>query len=84
MPRWAVGLLFLVVGTLAVNQLASTAALLIGLYDGRVSNEEVFKIIGPQSSTITGGFIGIASGFKIGQWAERRARERAKKPPATK
>jgi len=42
-------------------------AMVIGLFNEKVSNEEIFKILAPTFSTVVGGFIGLLSGIKIGQ-----------------
>lgn len=62
-----------VVTTLAVVILAVVAVLLHGLYDPRVDNSEIFKLIGPPFISIVGGFttiMGALAGYIAGR-AER-------------
>ena len=52
--------------TLCVVIVAMVVALMIGLFDTKVDNIEIFKLITPAFQTIIGGFIGILAGIKIG------------------
>ena len=52
--------------TLCVVIVAMVCALMIGLFDTKVDNIEIFKLITPAFQTIIGGFIGILAGIKIG------------------
>lgn len=38
-----------------------------GLFDNRVNNEEIFKLIGPAFQTVIGGFIGLLAGVKLNE-----------------
>jgi hypothetical protein len=53
--------------TLSTIIIAMSFAMVIGLFNEKVSNEEIFKILAPTFSTVVGGFIGLLSGIKIGQ-----------------
>ena len=41
-------------------------SMIAGLYDQRVDNEEVFKILGPAFNTVIGAFVGVLAGIQIG------------------
>jgi len=41
------------------------AVLMIGLFDEKVDNSEIFKLISPAFQTIVGGFIGLLAGVKL-------------------
>ena len=51
--------------TLCICLLAIVFALLLGLYDSRVSNEEVFKQLSPALMTIIGAAVGVLAGAKL-------------------
>jgi chromate transport protein ChrA len=51
--------------TLCICLLAIVAALLMGLYDKRVENEEVFKLLSPALMTIIGAAVGVLAGAKL-------------------
>lgn len=51
-----------VVMTLAAVLAAVIGAMLVGLFDSRVDNAEIFKILGPSFQTIVGVFVGILGG----------------------
>lgn len=53
--------------TLAAVLVAVIAAMLIGLFDPRVDNAEIFKILGPSFQTIVGVFVGILGGRAMGK-----------------
>ncbi len=40
-------------------------AMTVGLFDDRVDNVEIFKMLGPAFNTIVGGFIGLVTGIRI-------------------
>ena len=46
--------------------LTMLVSLLYGLYDNRVSNDDVFSIIGPAFNTVIGAFVGVIAGIHIG------------------
>jgi chromate transport protein ChrA len=51
--------------TLCICLLAIVFALLLGLFDSRVSNEEVFKQLSPALMTIIGAAVGVLAGAKL-------------------
>lgn len=60
-----------VIGTLASNLLITNAIMLAGLFDTRVNNADVFKIIGPSYQQITGAFTGFFGGLAVGKmWSK--------------
>ena len=51
--------LLIIVATLALIMIAVVFVMMIGLFDTRVDNKEVFAIIGPAFHMITGIFVGV-------------------------
>jgi len=51
--------------TLCICLLAIIAALLFGLYDKRVDDGEVFKLLSPALMTIIGAAVGVLAGAKL-------------------
>jgi len=51
--------------TLCVVVVGMVAVLMIGLFDEKVDNSEIFKLISPAFQTIVGGFIGLLAGVKL-------------------
>jgi chromate transport protein ChrA len=51
--------------TLCICLLAIIFALLLGLYDKRVDNLEVFKLLSPALMTIIGAAVGVLAGAKL-------------------
>ena len=51
--------------TLCVVVMSMVGVLLIGLFDEKVDNSEIFKLISPAFQTIVGGFIGLLAGVKL-------------------
>ena len=51
--------------TLCVVVVSMVAVLMIGLFDEKVDNSEIFKLISPAFQTIVGGFIGLLAGVKL-------------------
>jgi len=51
--------------TLCICLLAIVFAMLLGLFDSRVSNEEVFKQLSPALMTIIGAAVGVLAGAKL-------------------
>jgi len=51
--------------TLCVVVIGMVAVLMIGLFDEKVDNSEIFKLISPAFQTIVGGFIGLLAGVKL-------------------
>jgi hypothetical protein len=48
---------FIIIATLSSVIFAVVVAMLIGLFDERVDNAEIFKILGPITSMIVGAFV---------------------------
>lgn len=53
------------VGTLSVIVVAVVSVLLIGMFDDKVDNQEIFSIIGPAFNTVIGAFVGLLGGLSI-------------------
>ena len=51
--------------TLCIVVFGMVAVLMIGLFDEKVDNSEIFKLISPAFQTIVGGFIGLLAGVKL-------------------
>ena len=51
--------------TLCVVIIGMVAVLMAGLFDDKVDNTEIFKLISPAFQTIVGGFIGLLAGVKL-------------------
>ncbi len=51
--------------TLCVVVVGMVAVLMIGLFDEKVDNSKIFKLISPAFQTIVGGFIGLLAGVKL-------------------
>jgi len=51
--------------TLCVVVISMVGVLMIGLFDEKVDNSEIFKLISPAFQTIVGGFIGLLAGVKL-------------------
>jgi undecaprenyl pyrophosphate phosphatase UppP len=51
--------------TLCIVVMGMVAVLMIGLFDEKVDNSEIFKLISPAFQTIVGGFIGLLAGVKL-------------------
>jgi hypothetical protein len=47
--------------------MSTVAVVLIGLFDDRVDNAEVFKLINPAFNMVVGAFVGTIAGIKIGK-----------------
>jgi hypothetical protein len=52
--------------TLAIIVLSMVCVFVIGFFDQRVDNNKLFEIVGPMAQTITGAFVGLIAGVKIG------------------
>ena len=55
----------LVTMTLCIVVLSMVMTLMTGLFDEKVDNAEIFKLISPAFQTIIGGFIGLLAGVKL-------------------
>jgi len=51
--------------TLCLVIFAMVMTLMMGLFDQRVDNTEIFKLISPAFQTVVGGFIGLLAGVKL-------------------
>ena len=51
--------------TLCVVIISMVGVLMMGLFDEKVDNAEIFKLISPAFQTIVGGFIGLLAGVKL-------------------
>ena len=51
--------------TLCVVVVSMVGVLMIGLFEEKVDNSEIFKLISPAFQTIVGGFIGLLAGVKL-------------------
>ena len=51
--------------TLCIVVIGMVAVQMIGLFDEKVDNSEIFKLISPAFQTIVGGFIGLLAGVKL-------------------
>ena len=55
-------ILMIVMGTLSMTMTAVIFVFLAGLFDSKVNNDEIFKILGPAFQTIVGAFVGVLGG----------------------
>ena len=53
--------------SLSIVLLSTVAVVLVGLFDERVDNAEVFKLINPAFNMVVGAFVGTIAGIKIGK-----------------
>lgn len=51
--------------TLCIVVVGMVGVLMAGLFDEKVDNIEIFKLISPAFQTIVGGFIGLLAGVKL-------------------
>lgn len=51
--------------TLCIVVMGMVGVMLLGLFDEKVDNTEIFKLISPAFQTIVGGFIGLLAGVKL-------------------
>ena len=51
--------------TLCIVVVGMVGVLMAGLFDEKVDNAEIFKLISPSFQTIVGVFIGLLSGVKL-------------------
>ena len=62
----------MVSATLCIVVFGMVAVLMIGLFDEKVDNSEIFKLISPAFQTIVGGFIGLLAGVKLSHEEEKK------------
>ena len=58
-------ILMIVVVTLAVVVGSVVFVMLVALFDERINNDEIFKLIGPAFNMIVGAFVGLLGGISI-------------------
>jgi undecaprenyl pyrophosphate phosphatase UppP len=51
--------------TLCLVIFAMVVTLMMGLFNDKVDNSEIFKLISPAFQTVVGGFIGLLAGVKL-------------------
>jgi undecaprenyl pyrophosphate phosphatase UppP len=51
--------------TLCLVIFAMVVTLMMGLFNDKVDNNEIFKLISPAFQTVVGGFIGLLAGVKL-------------------
>ena len=51
--------------TLCLVIFAMVVTLMMGLFNQKVDNSEIFKLIAPAFQTVVGGFIGLLAGVKL-------------------
>ena len=60
-------ILMIVMGTLSLTMTAVIFVFLASLFDSKVNNDEIFKILGPAFQTIVGAFVGVLGGRAMKQ-----------------
>ena len=60
-------ILMIVMGTLSLTMTAVIFVFLAGLFDSKVNNDEIFKILGPAFQTIVGAVVGVLGGRAMKQ-----------------
>ena len=60
-------ILMVVICTLSLTMTAVILVFLAGLFDSKVNNDEIFKILGPAFQTIVGAFVGVLGGRAMKQ-----------------
>ena len=60
-------IVILVTVCLAIILISVVGVLLIGLFNEKVNNESIFKIIEPSFNTIVGAFVGLLGGLQLGK-----------------
>jgi UDP-N-acetylmuramyl pentapeptide phosphotransferase/UDP-N-acetylglucosamine-1-phosphate transferase len=53
--------------SLCIVMLATVAVVLVGLFDDRIDNHEIFKLISPSFNMICGAFVGTIAGIRLGK-----------------
>ena len=64
-------IMLIVTATLSLVIIAMVGSLMVGLFDERVDNAEIFKIITPAFSTVIGAFVGLLGGLSIGNGKDK-------------
>lgn len=60
-------ILMVVICTLSLTMTSVIFVFLAGLFDSKVNNDEIFKILGPAFQTIVGAFVGVLGGRAMRQ-----------------
>jgi len=60
-------ILMVVICTLSLTMTSVIFVFLAGLFDSKVDNTEIFKILGPAFQTIVGAFVGVLGGRAMKQ-----------------
>ena len=60
--------------TLCIVVVGMVGVLMAGLFDEKVDNAEIFKLISPAFQTIIGGFIGLLAGVKLSHDDEKKCK----------
>ena len=60
-------ILMVVISTLSLTMTSVIFVFLAGLFDSKVNNDEIFKILGPAFQTIVGAFVGVLGGRAMKQ-----------------
>ena len=55
----------MVSATLCLVIFAMVVTLMMGLFNDKVDNTEIFKLISPAFQTVVGGFVGLLAGVKL-------------------
>ena len=58
--------------TLCIVVVGMVGVIMSGLFDEKVDNAEIFKLISPAFQTIVGGFIGLLAGVKLSHDEEEK------------
>ena len=54
-------------GSLGTVMVMTCVVALVGLFDSRVDNMEIFQMLTPAFNTIVGGMVGVIAGIHIGK-----------------
>lgn len=63
------------VGTLASIVVIVVAALLMGLFNDHINNEDIFAVIGPAFNTVIGAFVGLLGGISLNFASSKKQQE---------
>jgi hypothetical protein len=53
------------ISTLSVVIISVAAVMLVGLFEDKVDNAQIFEMLGPAFNTIVGAFVGLLGGLSI-------------------
>ena len=74
-------IMLIVTITLSLVIIAMVGTLMIGLFNDKVDNNEIFKIITPAFSTVIGAFVGLMGGLSIGGTDKNSGKKEAAAEP---